>query len=629
MLHPVSADVRQVLCHMLRLNSAILSSRLKICTGCQRHLATVSPLKPRQCNQYKQACLALVLSTPLPAKGQGFSTTTNHSLWRPGLFAMSADSSGKDAASDGSSKDKDPPEKSGDASKSSKTSDAVSKTAPSSSGISGAADQPTETVKVEKMLKVTPKARKVKPIDYTYTGNTYILPVRAMNEFLLKPVDLEGLPKYQRRSPYDSGPKITVYLRSDVEVVAKKVWGNLDNIKKEKAKFSRLDGQRNRKYDLFQIRAMLDAHQRMATVEATSDVGDEKPYVMGELPKQPSEQERFLKDGSARVVMSAVLVNSLNSVLKLIAWLYTGSHSMFSEFIHSVADTMNQIILGIGLYHSIKKPDPDHPYGYSNLRNISSLISGVGIFFLGTGLSLYHGVQGFLHPVPITSLHWGIATLVGALFSEGATLIIAINQVKRSSKAMGIEFWQYVRQGVDPNVTVVLLEDMAAVLGVGIAGACMGVAQIYGSSYPDAIGSFLIGGLLGVVASFIISTNISALVGKSIPFPVRQGISHVLEGDRMIRSLHDVKAVNMGGSIRFKAEVDFDGREITRAYLYKQDLDQLLMEMKQLQTVEDVEAFMLTHGERIVDSLGEEVDRIEKILKKQYPELRHVDLEAL
>ncbi|KAL8558965.1 hypothetical protein ACOMHN_028277 [Nucella lapillus] len=97
----------------------------------------------------------------------------------------------------------------------------------------------------------------------------------------------------------------------------------------------------------------------------------------------------------------------------------------------------------------------------------------------------------------------------------------------------------------------------------------------------------------------------------------------------VVRSLHDVKATHMGGEIRFKAEVDFDGREITRAYLYRQDLDLLLAEMKELQTAEQVEAFMLTHGERIVDSLGEEVDRIERLLKKKYPDLRHVDLEAL
>jgi len=82
-------------------------------------------------------------------------------------------------------------------------------------------------------------------------------------------------------------------------------------------------------------------------------------------------------------------------------------------------------------------------------------------------------------------------------------------------------------------------------------------------------------------------------------------------------------------TVRFKAEVDFDGRELTRTYLDKQDLDQLMTEMRSVQSAEDVEAFMLKHGENIVDSLGAEVDRIEKKLRQSHPELRHVDLEVL
>lgn len=75
-------------------------------------------------------------------------------------------------------------------------------------------------------------------------------------------------------------------------------------------------------------------------------------------------------------------------------------------------------------------------------------------------------------------------------------------------------FFTIVQLGVDPSVTVVLLEDLAAVAGVGVAGVCMSLTQYYGSSIPDAIGSIIIGGILGTVASFIISANISALVGK-------------------------------------------------------------------------------------------------------------------
>ncbi|KAK6172246.1 hypothetical protein SNE40_015950 [Patella caerulea] len=489
--------------------------------------------------------------------------------------------------------------------------------------------------KKTKLLKVSRKSRKT-ALDYSYTDNIYILPYRALSDYMLKPSDLEGLPKYSRRSPYDTGRKITLYLRSDVEELGKKVWGSLESLNAEKAKRRNEEFTPGR-YDIFHVRSIIEEHKRNMAGDGVNS--DEKPYLFItehddkksniDTNKDTGKTETFLQTGSGKVVISAIAINGFNCLIKFIAWVYTGSHSMFSEFIHSGADTVNQIILALGLYHSIKKPDSDHPYGYTSLRHISSLISGVGIFCFGTGLSIYHGYQGLMHPVPFDSLVWGIATLLGSLLSEGATLVVAVNQVRKSSKALDMRFWEYVLRGNDPNVSVVLLEDVAAVSGVIVAASCMAITHYTNNPLADSIGSLLIGGILAIVAGFIIKTNTEVLVGRSIPMYVRQDISRDLETDRMIRSLHDIKATEVGGEVRFKAEVDFDGREITRAYLYKLDLEQLLSEMHELHKVEDVEKFMLNHGEKIVDMLGEEVDRIEKKLKTKHPELRHVDLEAL
>lgn len=71
-----------------------------------------------------------------------------------------------------------------------------------------------------------------------------------------------------------------------------------------------------------------------------------------------------------------------------------------------------------------------------------------------------------------------------------------------------------VLRGQDPSVNVVLMEDLAAVIGVGVAGVCMGLTVHYGSPIPDAVGSLLVGGILGGVASFLIYTNVAALVGR-------------------------------------------------------------------------------------------------------------------
>merc|ERR1719367_597172 len=158
----------------------------------------------------------------------------------------------------------------------------------------------------------------------------------------------------------------------------------------------------------------------------------------------------------------------------------------------------------------------------------------------------------------------------------------------------------------------------------------MGMSLHYASHIPDAIGSIAIGGLLGAVASFMIYTNSAALVGRSIPEEKIREINEVLEGDIMVRQIMDVKGIDMGnGIVRYKAEVDVDGRELARYYLSQQSIDSILAEIKALETNQDLELFMLKHGESLVDRLGEQVDRIEKELKHQHPELRHVDLEVL
>lgn len=98
----------------------------------------------------------------------------------------------------------------------------------------------------------------------------------------------------------------------------------------------------------------------------------------------------------------------------------------------------------------------------------------------------------------------------------------------------------------------------------------------------------------------------------------------------MVRQIHDVKGIDMGnGVIRYKAEVDVDGRELALYYLRKKNLRSMLDEVNAMKTEQELETFLLQHGENIVDCLGEQVDRIEVNLKKTHPEVKHVDLEVL
>lgn len=120
---------------------------------------------------------------------------------------------------------------------------------------------------------------------------------------------------------------------------------------------------------------------------------------------------------------------------------------MFAEAIHSLADTINQLILAYGIHKSTQIADSDHPYGYSNMKYVSSLISGVGIFCVGTGLSVYHGITGLMHPEVMENFFWAVFILGGSLVSEGATLLVAINEIRNSAKLNGISFKEYGMNG--------------------------------------------------------------------------------------------------------------------------------------------------------------------------------------
>ena len=457
-------------------------------------------------------------------------------------------------------------------------------------------------------VRVVPRARTKLDVTQATTERNFITLNRAMNEYLLKPSDLADLRKFPRRSPYASEPPINVYLRRDIETRALQVWKSSENLEKERRKRTALEESNNQA--ISSIKKLLREYKRVNDPET-------------------KEREKMAAT-TTKVVISAIMINLSNFVIKISAWFITSSHSMFAEAIHSLADTINQIILYIGLRKSVQTPDETHPYGYTPARNIASLISGVGIFCGGACLSFYHGFQGILHPDTVTSLYWAFLVLAGSLLSEGGTLILAYNATKSGAQKAGLSFRDYVLKGSDPTVNVVLLEDTAAVGGIIIAATAMGLTYVFDNPIYDAVGSLIVGGLLGSVAYFIVKTNSDVLIGRSIEPSRLADINKKLESDVMIRAIYDVKATDMGnGLIRYKAEVDLDGTQLTRRYLDTVGPENLLNDMKAVNSVEELEAFYVKHGEKMFDMLGDEIDRIERELKKKHPQLRHVDLEVV
>ncbi len=329
---------------------------------------------------------------------------------------------------------------------------------------------------------------------------------------------------------------------------------------------------------------------------------------------------------SKRAVWAALVGNVLVMASKFVAFAWTGSGAMLSEGFHSLADVSNQALLALGLHRSRRPPDATHPYGYLRASYVWALISAVGIFFIGAGVTGSHAVRSWRHPEPIEDPRVALAVLAVALLIEGWTLIVAFRVVHASARARGESLWQAVRHGPDPMAVAVLAEDGAAVVGILVAAVAIVAAWLTGDPRWDAAGSGVISLLLAAVAVLLIDRNREYLIGHAIPDGQLRRILDRLRSDPLVEAVHDVKAEVVGaGAARFKAEITFDGEALARRLLAAEDLAEIAAG---IDGPEDLRRFLIGYTDRVVDAIGDEVDRIEQALRDAEPDLRHIDLEA-
>ena len=293
---------------------------------------------------------------------------------------------------------------------------------------------------------------------------------------------------------------------------------------------------------------------------------------------------------------------------------------MLSEAIHTLADLLNQILLLVGIKRSEREADERFPVGYGRERYVWALISAVGIFFLGCGVTIYHGVTGLLHPHETESPGWAVAVLSVSFVLEGIVFLIALKGLKK--EAAGKPFFPFLRNEADPSAAAVLLEDFAACLGVLLALTAIGLSAWTGALYWDSIGSIAIGVLLGVVAILLIVRNHNLLVGPAVPADVRQAIHRILREHPTVERVVKLRASVIDlDRYDITATIDFDGAKI--AERIEGQLARALNE-----TGADPKALALSVTEEILGAIGQEIDRIEEAIRAEVPEARHLDIEA-
>jgi zinc transporter 9 len=174
-----------------------------------------------------------------------------------------------------------------------------------------------------------------------------------------------------------------------------------------------------------------------------------RPLLVTGMTEQERRALRMIAEGTARthasdrVVSIAIGMNTLDMACKFAAAYLTGSKSLFAEAIHSTMDTMNQCILLFGIRYSSRNPDPNFPYGYGNMRYVTSLISGCGILSFGCGLSMYHGISGLLHPTPLEPLNYAYYALFVSFVFQSISATTAYRTVRNKAVAANMSILDY------------------------------------------------------------------------------------------------------------------------------------------------------------------------------------------
>ena len=339
---------------------------------------------------------------------------------------------------------------------------------------------------------------------------------------------------------------------------------------------------------------------------------------------------------SLKAVSTAISANAGILLCKLGGYVVSGSPSMLAESVHSVADIANQALLRYGIVSSKRKPDATHNYGYHRERFVWSLISATGVFFLGSGLSISHGVNALTAtggPQAAENPEIALAILGASLALEAYSGYVAYDALKLNAIDRGMTIMQFIKSGRDPTSVSVLAEDAAAVAGCAVAGAAILAAKVTGVHAFDAAGSICIGGLLGVTAMYLINSNRLMLLGKSLGQDKMSLLNEKMRKDPVVSEVYLAKSEELGpGTFRYAAELEFDGTSIVNRFLDKDNNREAFREEFKRGVLENdakiIDDALVGYGRRVIISVGDEVDRIEREIVELEPAIKYVDLET-
>lgn len=246
---------------------------------------------------------------------------------------------------------------------------------------------------------------------------------------------------------------------------------------------------------------------------------------------------------SRKVIYAALAGNFAIALTKFAAAAWTGSSAMFSEGVHSVVDTSNQLLLLYGIHRASLPPDEDHPLGYGRELYFWSFIVALLIFSLGAGISFYQGVVHIREPAQITDPIVNYVVLGLSFIFEGATFWIALQAFNKTRGTLGLI--EAATASKDPPSYLVLFEDSAATLGIIIAFAGTLGAQVLAMPVLDGAASIGIGVVLAATSIFLARESKGLLIGEGARGRTQRSIRELAAQCHGVEQVNDLVTVHL------------------------------------------------------------------------------------
>ncbi|HEV8535900.1 MAG TPA: cation diffusion facilitator family transporter [Candidatus Limnocylindria bacterium] len=253
-----------------------------------------------------------------------------------------------------------------------------------------------------------------------------------------------------------------------------------------------------------------------------------------------------MAEGTTRAVFAAFAGNMAIALTKGAAASITGSGALLAETAHSIADSLNQILLYVGIRRSVRPPTERHPLGFGKERYFWALVVALFLFFGGGVFSIYQAYERFTHPHQLEAMTVGFVVLGLSMGFELLSLSVAVRELRHAARAEGVPVREFLDELRDPALRTVLYEDTAALAGLVAAISGLALAAVTGDHRFDAAASAVIGLILIYVAYQLAQSARALIVGEAPPEDVRESLRAAIASEPGVDKVIDLRAVQMG-----------------------------------------------------------------------------------